>query len=150
MPRRRTKRYSDTSVFCLHSSSSSPFGFVSHFIKFGNDSISMVALDFDFPSLTVPPVPSRLFNLVASSARPLSSSGKSEMTVTPLPLLPFVSRPTRTTVDLFGGSGLQVHVFLSWWHFGQSSFRQSSFPIVQPFFYSKSNDCQQYQLATVA
>ncbi len=74
------------------------------------------------------------------------------MIVTPLPPRPFVSRPTRTTVDLLGANGSvwQVQVFFSWWHFGQSSFRQSSFPIVQPFFYSKSNDCQQYQLATVA
>jgi hypothetical protein len=56
------------------------------------------------------------------------------MIVTPLPPLPFVSRPTRTTVDLLGSSGLQVHVVLSWWHLGQRSFRQPSFPIVESPF----------------
>jgi hypothetical protein len=58
------------------------------------------------------------------------------MIVTPLPRLPFVSRPTRITVVLLGAGGslLQVHVVLSWWHFGQSSFRQSSCPIVESLF----------------
>src|SRR5437763_1080382 len=84
------------------------------------------------PSLTMPPVPGRVFNLVASSARPVSSSGKSEMIVTPLPPRPLVSRLTRTTVDLLGAgdSVMQVHVVLSCLHLGHSSFRQSSFPIV--------------------
>ena len=53
------------------------------------------------------------------------------MMVTPFPRLPFVSRPTRTTVDLLGADGslLQVHVVFSWWHLGQRSFRQLSFAI---------------------
>ena len=49
----------------------------------------------------------------------------------PLPRLPFVSRPTRTTMDLLGAgdSALQVQVVFSCLHFGQSSFLQLSFPI---------------------
>jgi hypothetical protein len=36
-------------------------------------------------------------------------------------------------MDLLGAEGslVQVQVFLSWWHLGQRSFRQSSFTIVE-------------------
>jgi hypothetical protein len=64
---------------------------------------------------------------------PFSSNGRSETVVTPLPRLPFVSRLTRTTVDLLGADGslLQVQVVFNWWHLEQRSFRQLFFAIVE-------------------
>ena len=93
----------------------------------------MVALDFDASILDRSSGAKPGFQLGGSFVRPFWFNGRSEMIVTPFPRLPFVSRPTRTTVDLLGAddSLLQVQVVFSWWHLGQSSFRQSSCPIVE-------------------
>jgi len=52
------------------------------------------------PSRTVPPEPQRFFNCVASAWMSAAGNGNPVTVVTPLPALPWVSRPTRTAAGL--------------------------------------------------
>ena len=49
------------------------------------------------PSFTVPPEPQRFLSCAASASSSAPASGTPVTTVTPLPFLPWVCRPTRTT-----------------------------------------------------
>ena len=65
------------------------------------------------PSRTVPPEAQRVFKRLASASSSLPASGTPLTTVTPLPLRPFVSRPTRTMPSpagtFFFGVSLHLH-----------------------------------------
>jgi len=135
---------------CLHQSSSGPFHSIAHSFKFRNDSIPLVALDFD----------SSILNCSASAKPGFQLGGKLGKSI-------FIQRQIGDDANALATSALRLPTNTN--HGGLARFVRLACasllelvalwadqfsPVVAShrriFLYAKSNDCQQYQLATDA